>query len=210
MKPEPLSIFSRLSPLFIPGFVLFIVLGCAERRADCPPNSPDSSCRLEFSAYFCDDYAGGRCLEKQDGNVITYSLLIPRARAGSWRDFSNYVYFHSRQTPGLRVDFNRPLSPREKESLRSSLKCSYRLRKNKRMIEIPVKGRRLDAKGGGFWCFDYLGEALHRYHEKYGSLESSPEKSFFPVHLRIVFRSALHKINGERNARIFLNWKEKK
>lgn len=155
---------------------------------------------------FCDDYAEAGCLLVQP-DFRNYTFAIPAAKAGSWFDLGYYMYFHVRQTPGIRVDFSSPLEERDALLLEKTLQCYFRLETaTGKFYEGPLEGIRIDANHGGFWCFDYLGTMLIEYHKKYNNVTSLPQKSFFPISVQFRFESRVAGIKGRKMATIGLDW----
>jgi len=134
-------------------------------------------------SFLCDDFAEGVCRQSAPKNGV-YSFELPEEKTKTWFDFAYYMYFHSRQTPGMRVEFSRKFKDSE-QTLRSSLHCAYRLQKGETFVEDHMEGIRWDEDGSALWCFDYLGTMLVKYHKKYGSIQSKPSSNFFPVTLTL-------------------------
>lgn len=157
--------------------------------------------------FFCDDVVADECVQPgPEGGV--YRFFAPESKRKSWRDLGYYMYFHSRQTPGLRVAWNRPLAPADRARLEKSLHCSYVLQKGDRKVSGELEGRRIDETGRGLWCFDYLGTMLIEFHKQAGSLESPPAADFFPVTLTLRFETHLSELRGEKTGPIFVRWAE--
>ena len=112
------------------------------------------------------------------------------------------MYFHARQTPGMRVNLTRawpPDQPADKH-------CSFALRRGEQVIEGHLEGMRWDEEQRGFWCFDYLGSLLIQFHKKFGSVRSRPEMSFFPVRLSMQWQGG--PVRAEAAEEIRLEWTE--
>ena len=155
--------------------------------------------------YFCDDVSRDECVVPmpEDG---AYAFSAPESKRGSWHDLGYYMYFHARQTPGLRVEWNQPLSPEDTARLETSLRCHYTLRRGDREVSGELEGTRVDQNGRGLWCFDYLGTMLIKFHEKYKSVEDAPAADFFPVTLQLRYESHLPILNGENSTPITVDW----
>lgn len=155
--------------------------------------------------YRCDDFANDVCTlpAPKDGR---YTSIVPREKRDTWYDFGYYMYFHSRETPGLRVDFNRSLSSTERDSLEKSLVCEYELLANGQAYEGHLEGRRID--DNGFWCFDYLGMMLIKFQKKNGDVKAKPKQDFFPIMLRIKAKSVNPPLNVEHESVINLQLPE--
>ncbi len=156
--------------------------------------------------YFCDNWRSEECTMKMEPDR-TYEISIPESRKKTWFDLGYYMYFHSRQTPGIRVELSHKPSLDRVDALRNGLRCSYRLRKGERFVEGEMEGVRMDKDGGGFWCFDYLGTMLVNYHKKYNSIQEPPETDFFPVHIEMHYRTGLTGIEGGEEATVSVIWK---
>ena len=152
----------------------------------------------------CDDFAEGRCLLLRSSEV-RHEFSVPASRSGTWRDLGYHMYFHSRQTPGLRVLFDRRLARNEMEKLKKTLSCSYRLRHNDgRSASGELEGLRFDEYG--FWCFDYLGTMLVKFHKKHKSIQKRPQLDFFPVELELSFSDKSGRIAGHRRFKVTASW----
>lgn len=160
---------------------------------------------LETRIEFCDNYNHSGCQNPQKEHRI-YSISVPDTKKESWFDLGYYMYFHSRQTPGIRVEFTRKLNSKEKQVLKDTLRCEYRLYKEGKEVTGHLEGLRIDDDFGGFWCFDYLGTMMVSFHKKYGSIQQKPLQSFFPVFLDLSFSSEVKEINGSRRAEIMVEW----
>ena len=167
-----------------------------------------ASCHRESqieSTIFCDDFDGTHCNALQTAER-TYRFTIPRHKLNSWFDFGYYMYFHSRQTPGIRIVIEPPLSGEQLSAFRSGLECRYRLSQGGHSIEGELEGKRVDPDGGGFWCFDYLGSKLVDFQKQHGDVRAVPSPDFFPVEWSFIYHSPIEAIAGEQTARIRLEW----
>ncbi|EMG09873.1 hypothetical protein LEP1GSC151_3477 [Leptospira interrogans serovar Grippotyphosa str. LT2186] len=62
----------------------------------------------------------GECLEPVERNHH-YKIEIPNhKKPDTWEKFSNYLYFHARETPGFLIRFNRKLTPSESKMIKDS------------------------------------------------------------------------------------------
>lgn len=164
-----------------------------------------ASCDLHVTrAFFCDDYSD-HC-EAQMPEAHQYQFQIPADKTRTWRDLSFYMYFHSRQTPGLRVDFSRKLTEAEADRVRRNGSCPWTLVKNGRVVGGHLEGFRLDENGAGMWCFDYLGTMLLEYHKKYGSVGEAPRQDFFPVNLQLEFHSGEPGLSASLAGPVTVRW----
>ena len=158
-------------------------------------------------SYFCDQYKNGSCLLKHPENVHSYQPAIPAARSGTWFDLGYYMYFHTRETPGIRVDFNRTMTQAEQKELLSSLHCELVLQTKETLLKSEMEGRRLDSKG--FWCFDYLGSNLVSLLKKLKKEREAPDPNFFPIELEIHWKTAFPKIQGRKKSKLIVLWQSK-
>jgi len=154
---------------------------------------------------FCDNYRDGRCTEAV-GRVRRYTIDPPASKRDSWYDLGYFMYFHSRETPGIRIDLNHTLNNDDLEILRESLVCRYRFGSGEKAISGRLEGVRIDPDGGGFWCFDYLGSMIVNYHKKQKAERNIPDPSFFPVELEFSFSSRIPWVNGKKSAEITVTW----
>lgn len=166
-----------------------------------------AACRRDLGvdrAYFCDDFADEKCILPQSEDR-TYSFELPAEKAVSWFELAYFMYFHARQTPGFRVDFNHSPNAEEMKRLRTHLECSYRLIHQDREVKGHLEGRRIDEEG--FWCFDYLGTMLVKYHKTFGSIKDRPSGDFFPVIVELSYNSDLPGIKGTLKSSVRVEWK---
>lgn len=151
------------------------------------------------SASICDDFAEGSCKQGAPPNGV-YKFSVPREKAKTWFDLGYHMYFHARQTPGMRVNLTRPWpdnQPADKH-------CAFALRRGEQVVEGHLEGMRWDEEKKGFWCFDYLGSMLIQFHKKFGSVQSRPEMSFFPVRLSMQWQGG--PVRAEAGEEIRLEW----
>lgn len=146
------------------------------------------------------------CESAWGGLERIYRPEAPARRLTSWRELARHMYFHSRETPGLRVDFTRRLSEEDRARFESSLHCEYELRAGERSFTGELEGRRVDLDGGGFWCFDYLGAMLENFQKAAGAVDQAPDPAFFPVALTLRYASDLPELNGELAGRVVVEW----
>lgn len=161
-----------------------------------------SACRREMgvsSAVICDDFSDHSCrLSAPPGGLYKFSL--PGEKTESWFDLGYFMYFHARQTPGMRVEFTRAWP----EPAAPANHCSFTLRRGEQTVDGHLEGMRWDEDRKGFWCFDYLGSMLIQFHKKFGSVQSKPEMSFFPVHLSMQWQAG--SVRAEVTEEIRLEW----
>jgi len=184
-----------LNNRLIAPLILAIFTGC----------SPTASRPLlAEKIYLCSNYADHACQEPADA-TFTYKAKIPESKRGNWKKLGNHLYFHTRETPGIRVEWNRNPSNSEMRELRTNLTCTYRFRRGDLESKGEVRGIRLDSKG--FWCFEYLGGILTEFHAKHPpQSESIPQMDFFPVELEFIFQSPTPRIEGKIDSKLELSW----
>lgn len=193
----------RIIPLLLPGLFLFST-GCSGEECEFAGETPQCPPRI-VRIFRCDDYGREGCQNRPDENG-EYEIEVPSEWLISWRRLGQYMYFHSRITPGVRVDLERPLGPAGRDRLQEDLRCSFTLQRGERRVGGKLEGARVDERGAGFWCFDYLGEMLLKYHKKFGTLDRIPDPGFFPVELRLGFEGSRLPLRGGINSTVGLRW----
>ena len=153
--------------------------------------------------YFCDLFENGICRDRRDDEHI-YNVDVPLFKQKSWYDLGYHMYFHTRETPGLRLVFNRSLSREELELLEQNMHCSYELERDGEVHSGHLEGVRVDESGA--WCFDYLGTMLVRFHKERETDDSRPRADWFPVRLRLQYASEKPALRGEREGLVIVRW----
>lgn len=168
---------------FAPVFVIFLLM-CAHPLDD-----------IKITGCDVYDESAEQCTQPAKEQII-YEFKVPKAKLKSWRELSYYMYFHSRQTPGIRLQFAGSLSDDEQEQLRKNGHCSYRLYRQSGDYE-PVTGEMEGFRvyEDGLWCFDYLGAMLLKFLETNGLDESIPDTGLNPVEVEIT--AVLPALNGK-------------
>lgn len=154
--------------------------------------------------YFCDQYKADQCELPYPDNERVYRPVIPASKTDSWYDLGYYMYFHTRQTPGLRVNFNRALSQKESHQLKKSASCSLTISTANNSHTAHMEGMRIDEDG--FWCFDYLGSNLVALMKKNHQEKNKPVRSIFPIRLKIAWESSLPGIKGQKSTYVNIDW----
>lgn len=136
-------------------------------------------------AYACDLFQNAKCTVRPEGPYIVEPDGRLDAALRSWTDFSHHLYFHSRITPGLRVDLS-GLGTREHRSL-ARAHCSWTLEDpagHRRPVGGHMEGIRVD--DSGLWCFDYFGTMLLAFVRE-NQIQSDPVRleAVFPLRLRL-------------------------
>lgn len=136
-------------------------------------------------SYACDLFQNAKCTVRPDGPYIVEPDERLDAALRSWTDFSHHLYFHSRITPGLRVDLS-GLGAGERQAL-ARAHCSWTLEDpaaHHRPVGGHMEGIRVDE--AGLWCFDYLGTMLLAFVRE-NQIQSDPVRleAIFPLRLRL-------------------------
>jgi hypothetical protein len=153
--------------------------------------------------YFCDLFEDGECQDPR-ADDHTYQVEVPAYKQDTWYNLGYHMYFHTRETPGIRLVFNRGLSDGELESLEQNLHCSYEIEQGGHVYQGHLEGVRVDPSGA--WCFDYLGSMLVRLQKDREQDGAKPTPDFFPLKLRLKYESDAPKLSGAREGRINVRW----
>lgn len=153
---------------------------------------------------FCDDYETSCTAPMESSHK--YDITVPEKKAASWRDLAYHMYFHTRQTPGIRLDYRPRLSSEQIAALRQDGHCEWKLSRGGKSVQGHLEGRRIDEDGGGVWCFDYLGTMLIEYQKKHGSLTARPDPAFFPAEITLGFRAANAALSAELSGTVEVHW----
>jgi hypothetical protein len=166
-------------------FFLLILLSCKETELKIKS--------IELCEFFSNE---GICKEKLEA-VHEYNLTINKNKTfENWEALSNYLYFHSRQTPGFIVRFNRKFTVIEMQKLKSSYKANYEFYGSSGIVEGFEIGE--DWVGS----FQYLGSILKDRQRKFKENKNFPYlESVFPSSIKFKFFSdyAEGKIETEIN-----------
>ncbi|MCB1318855.1 MAG: hypothetical protein KDK34_01305 [Leptospiraceae bacterium] len=155
-------------------------------------------------AYLCDQFTDGACVQPVE-EQWNYHPDVPAFRRTSWKTLGYHMYFHTRETPGMRVDFNHSASDEELADIRATAGCRFRMQDAEgNVIENHMEGVRVDADG--VWCFEYLGDMLIEFHEQRGTLEDAPDPAWFPIMLRISFHASRPPLSVAREAPVLAEW----
>lgn len=156
---------------------------------------------------FCDNFnsQSGVCTEPH-GEQRTYRPEIPVAKQSSWYDFSYHLYFHTRETPGLLVELNRPLTEKEVQVIDPHRACRYVLGSGEQKVSSPMEGFRISARKDRIWCFDYLGTMLLTYQKKNKNSDGIPDPAFFPVDFSISLNTGIEGVKARSHGKIHLEW----
>ncbi|MCB1156663.1 MAG: hypothetical protein H7A25_13905 [Leptospiraceae bacterium] len=161
--------------------------------------------KLEISqTVYCDNITSeGECKETT-GDKKLYKIVLPGPKENeTWENFSNYLYFHSRETPGIILRFNRSLSLTEQELLRKSFKVYYHFNGSRGKVE--------GVEFGENWVgmFQYLGSIILKKMREQNEEKTVPKiEKVFPAKLSFYYESALFK--GKADMSIDMQMKVKK
>jgi len=153
---------------------------------------------IQLCEYFTSD---GNC--KQPLNVNhTYEIKIPKSKKiDTWETLSNYLYFHSRETPGFIIKFNRKFTLSELEIIKKSYKSYYEF--------SGYKGKVEGVEFGEDWIgsFQYLGSIIKDRQKERNELKNYISISnMFPAKLKFEFYSDLFSSKTETEINIKLNY----
>ncbi|WP_426620691.1 complement regulator-acquiring protein LcpA [Leptospira interrogans serovar Hebdomadis] len=182
------KILVKINILFF-FLVYFLLFGC------CAPS------RLEIvSVILCDHFNRvGECLEPVEKNHH-YKIEIPNhKKTDTWEKFSNYLYFHARETPGFLIRFNRKLTPSESKMIKDSYYATMSFSGTVERMEGFEMGE--DWVGS----FQYLGSIIKEKLKKENRFSSFPyTNSIFPAEVEFRFNSSL--FEGEEKTKINLSF----
>ncbi|HRG44596.1 MAG TPA: hypothetical protein PLX69_01260 [Leptospiraceae bacterium] len=157
-----------------------------------------------LSIELCENFSSeGVCREKLS-NAHTYNIVIDRAKKfESWEALSNYMYFHSRQTPGFIVRFNRKFTLTEKEILHKTYKANYSFYGSSGHVEG------LDIGEDWIGSFQYLGSVIKDRQRLFKEEKNYPKiELLFPANLKFTFESGLAKGDITTELNVNLQYKE--
>ncbi|MCR9145285.1 MAG: hypothetical protein NXI24_23805 [bacterium] len=154
-------------------------------------------------SYFCDLFEDEVCQDPRDDDHV-YRVTVPEYKQDTWYNLGYHMYFHTRETPGIRLEFNRSLSADELETLEQNMHCSYEIEQGGHVYSSHLEGVRVDASGA--WCFDYLGTMLVRLQKDRGLENERPSPEFFPVKLRLKYESEAPALSGMREGQVIVRW----
>lgn len=135
----------------------------------------------------CENFnSHGKCREPSQ-TLRNYQITLPPERKiSTWKELGNYLYFHSRQTPGLILKLNRPLTMTETRILKKTFKAYYEFSGSRGRVEGLEIGK--DWLG----IFQYLGSMLKQKMQQERKENSSFSKDqVFPTELKFFYQSDL-------------------
>jgi hypothetical protein len=139
------------------------------------------------SIELCENFnSEGVCREKLE-KEHTYNIQVNRTKKfETWESFSNYLYFHSRQTPGFIIRFNRKFTLTEKDLLRKTYKAKYEFYGHSGNVE----GFEIGEDWAG--SFQYLGSIVKDRQRFFKEDKNFPYmENVFPSAVKFYFDSAL-------------------
>lgn len=188
-----MKLFYKNIFLFPMIFIIFVGV------TDCnPPELKITSIEL------CENFnSEGICREPLQ-KAHTYNLTIVRSKKfETWESLSNYMYFHSRQTPGFIVRFNRKFTMTERDLLHKSYKANYTFYGSSGTVEGFEVGE--DWVGS----FQYLGSIIKDRQRHFKEEKNFPYmETLFPANLNFSFDSALGKGEISSELNVILQYKE--
>ncbi len=131
----------------------------------------------ESPVYACDLFSGGRCTVRPGQ---AYDVPPPPRPLHTWTEFSHFLYFHAKITPGMRIKKSAIDGPIPQA-------CHYRLsdpRQQLVAVEGELEGFRTDEDG--IWCFDYLGTELLHFVRKNDIADEKIDMALFPLELELI------------------------
>ncbi|MBK8394482.1 MAG: hypothetical protein IPL26_04450 [Leptospiraceae bacterium] len=137
----------------------------------------------------CENFSSeGICKENLD-KEHTYTIDVKRAKKfETWDSFANYIYFHSRQTPGFIIRFNRKFTMTEKDLIKKTYKAKYEFYGSSGHVEGMEIGE--DWIGS----FQYLGSIVKERQKQFKEEKNFPYmETIFPATIMFEFDSALAK-----------------
>ncbi len=157
-----------------------------------------------ISIELCENFNNeGICRETLQ-KAHTYNLTVNRFKKfENWESLSNYMYFHSRQTPGFIVRFNRKFTLTEKEILHKTYKANYSFYGSNGFVEGFEVGE--DWVGS----FQYLGSIIKDRQRHFKEEKNFPYmETLFPANLKFSFDSKLGKGEITSEINVILQYAE--
>ncbi|MEM7180513.1 MAG: hypothetical protein AAF518_06350 [Spirochaetota bacterium] len=158
------------------------------------------SCRPEelkvLKVSHCENFnSSGKCTQASSIKKQYRITIAADKEVKTWLELANYMYFHSRQTPGLIIRFNRKFTLTEMQSLKRSLRIYYDFAGSRGKVEGVEVGE------NWIGIFQYLGAMLR---EKIRQEERENDRikleKIFPVSLKFIYTSEM--FQGERETDI--------
>jgi hypothetical protein len=133
-------------------------------------NSNESALKV-VSVDLCDNFDQVvHCIEpKSNTGTIFLKPTSTRKERLTWLDFSNYLYFTARETPGFVITFSRPFSDLEAKEIKSYYVAYLSLNGVRERMEGFEMGRDRIAS------FHYLGALLKEVKRKQGEEKAIPD-----------------------------------
>lgn len=126
----------------------------------------------------------GICKEPLEKDHLFTIRVDKTKKFETWYSLSNYLYFHSRQTPGFILRFNRQFTPGERDKIKKNYKAYYNFKDSKGEME--------GFEIGDDWVgsFQYLGSMLKERQKEKGEDKNFPYvNNVFPADLEFKYWS---------------------
>ncbi len=148
--------------------------------------------KIELCEYF---NSSGEC-KKELSEFHTYNFVIKEKKITTWEELANSMYFHSRETPGFIIRFNRSFTAEEKIDFKRKYNAEYSF--------SSVEGKMEGFEIGENWIgsFQYLGSIIKQRQKKFKLLEKKISKNLFPADLNMKFQ--INEFEGEIKTNINL------
>ncbi|MCB1175381.1 MAG: hypothetical protein KDK39_17535 [Leptospiraceae bacterium] len=158
-------------------------------------------------SYLCNRMSADHCSERIAVRQH-FRPQIPEYKSQTWFDLGYYMYFHTRETPGLWVRFNRPLSKTEQKAIQTGLHCHLELEdQSGHRYSQPMEGKRIGRDF--FWCFDYLGGHLVSMLKEQKRERSKPQPAEFPYKMRIQWHvDGVFQSRRTPESRFWIEWRK--
>lgn len=150
----------------------------------------------------CENFSSqGICREKLEKEHSYKLKLKDSKRFETWETLSNYLYFHSRQTPGFIVRFNRKFTQPERELFLKTYKATYEFK--------GFSGHVEGFEVGEDWIgsFQYLGSIVKDRQRHFKEDKNFPKlETVFPAKIEFSFKS--FSVIGEIDTNVNLKYLE--
>lgn len=150
----------------------------------------------------CDNFnSDGTCKEPLQNNHL-YQINFPLSKnINTWEKMANYMYFTTRQTPGLIIKFNRNFTVKEKKSIHDTFKATYNFKDSIGYMEGLEIGENF------IGVFNYLGAMVKKRQKELKQENSYPYPTVvFPAKLIFFYHAENFKGNTEMTVDIKLNY----
>lgn len=153
--------------------ILFLFINCEKE--------PLKITKVDYCEFFD---SKGVCINfLSDKN--TYEIQMPKSyRMDTWDNFSNFLYFKSKKTPGFVLKFNRKFTHTEKKKIMETYKAYFEFKE--------ISGRVEGVEFGDDWIgsFQYLGSMLKERQRSRKEEKAYPFLyTIFPANLKFSYAS---------------------